>query len=439
LNTRIGIRREDKNKWEARVPLTPEHCAQLTRNDNLQLVVQPSKIRAFKDKEYQNAGIQVAEDLSDCETIVAVKEIPIDLLLAKKTYMFFSHTIKGQSYNMPLLKRLMELECHLLDYERVVDEKNRRLIFFGRHAGLAGMIDSLHALGKRLEWEGIDTPFAKIQPAHQYTNLDAAKVAIRDVGKDIAKQGLADSLCPFVIAVAGTGNVSLGVQEILDLLPHQEIKPDALPTLFRDKAPSKNCVFKMVLSEEDLVVPKNAEQTFNLQHYYDEPQYYQGHFHTYLPFITMLMNGIYWDEKYPRLVTKDALRKLYQNNAKPRLRVIGDISCDPNGSVEFLEKITHQEQPTFVYEPESQNVIDGVAGHGPVVLGVDNLPCELSYDASQHFSSMLMPFMPNLARADFTMPFETLNLPSPLKKALILHRGQLTPEYGYLEAHLAKP
>jgi saccharopine dehydrogenase (NAD+, L-lysine-forming) len=437
LHTRIGIRREDKNTWEARVPLTPEHASELTRKNNLQLVVQPSKIRAFKDEEYQNAGIQVDEDLSSCETIVAVKEIPIDLLLAKKTYMFFSHTIKGQPYNMPLLKRLMELKCNLIDYERVVDEKNRRLIFFGRHAGLAGMIDSLHALGKRLEWEGIDTPFAKIQPAHQYTNLEAAKVAIRDVGKDIAKQGLADSLCPFVIAVAGTGNVSLGVQEILDLLPHQDIRPKDLPALFANRNVA-NKVVKMVLSEEDLVVPKSSDMTFDLQHYYDEPQHYQGHFHTYLPYISMLMNGIYWDEKYPRLVTKDALRKLYQNQDTPRLRVIGDISCDPNGSIEFLEKITHQEQPTFVYEPESQNVLDGVAGHGPVVLGVDNLPCELSYDASQHFSSMLTPFVPALAQCDFSQPFAALNLPAPLKKGLILHEGQLTREYAYLGAYLAK-
>ncbi|MDP7039710.1 MAG: bifunctional lysine ketoglutarate reductase /saccharopine dehydrogenase family protein [Myxococcota bacterium] len=438
MTVKIGIRREDKNKWEARVPLTPEHCAKLTSNGNLQLVVQPSKIRAFQNEEYQNAGIQVAEDLSGCETIIAVKEIPMELLLENKTYMFFSHTIKGQPYNMPLLKRLMDLECNLLDYERVVDEKNRRLIFFGRHAGLAGMIDSLHALGKRLAWEGIDTPFTKIKAAHQYANLEAAKVAMRDVGKVIAKDGLPDSLCPFVIAVAGTGNVSLGVQEILDLLPHQDIRPKDLPALFANGNVA-NKVVKMVLSEEDLVVPKSSDITFDLQHYYDEPQHYQGHFHTYLPFITMLMNGIYWDEKYPRLVTKDALGKLYADEAKPRLRVIGDISCDPNGSIEFLEKITHQEQPTFVYEPESQNVIDGIAGQGPVVLGVDNLPCELSYDASQHFSTMLMPFMPNLARADFTMPFDTLNLPGPLKKALILHRGQLTPEYGYLEAHLAKP
>ena len=437
MTVKIGIRREDKNTWEARVPLTPEHCTELTRKDNLQLVVQPSQIRAFKDEEYQNAGIQVAEDLSSCETIVAVKEIPIDLLLAKKTYMFFSHTIKGQPYNMPLLKRLIELECNLLDYERVVDEKNRRLIFFGRHAGLAGMIDSLHALGKRLEWEGIDTPFTKIKPAHEYANLEAAKIAITEVGLEIAKDGLPDSLCPFVIAVAGTGNVSLGVQEILDLLPHQDIRPKDLPTLFTNGNVT-NKVVKMVLSEEDLVVAKSADITFDLQHYYDEPQHYQGHFHTYLPYISMLMNGIYWDEKYPRLITKEELLKLYQEQEIPRLRIIGDISCDPHGSIEFLEKITNQDQPTFVYEPKSKNIIDGVAGNGPVVLGVDNLPCELSYDASRHFSAMLAPFIPALAVCDFSQPIDVLNLPPPLKKALILHGGDLTPKYLYLQESLAK-
>tara|TARA_Y100001934_G_scaffold279922_1_gene385115 strand:+ start:127 stop:1443 length:1317 start_codon:yes stop_codon:yes gene_type:complete len=437
LQKSIGIRREDKNKWEARVPLTPEHCAQLFSQEDIHFVLQPSQIRAFQDDDYKAAGIEVAENLSACDTIIAVKEIPMELLLENKTYLFFSHTIKGQPYNMPLLKRLMQLKCNLLDYERVVDETNRRLIFFGRHAGLAGMIDSLQALGKRLAWEGIDTPFQKIQAAHQYANLDAAKQAITDVGKEIAADGLPPSLCPFVIAVAGTGNVSLGVQEILDLLPHQDIRPKDLPALFANGNVA-NKVVKMVLSEEDLVVPKSADMTFDLQHYYDKPQHYQGHFHTYLPYIGMLMNGIYWDEKYPRLVTKDALRKLYADEPQPRLRVIGDISCDPHGSIECLEKITHQEEPTFVYEPLTTKLIDGVAGQGPVILGVDNLPCELSYDASQHFSAMLKPHIPSLAACDFSTSYEALDLSPPLQKALILHRGQLTKDYAYLHEALAK-
>jgi alpha-aminoadipic semialdehyde synthase len=152
----IGIRREDKNKWERRVPLTPAHVAQLIRDYTLRILIQPSTIRVFSDEEYTAAGAAVQEDLSPAGIVLAVKEIPVELLQPGKTYLFFSHTIKGQSYNMPLLRRLLELNCQLIDYERVVNEQNRRLIFFGEHAGMAGMIDTLSALGQRLAWEGLE-------------------------------------------------------------------------------------------------------------------------------------------------------------------------------------------------------------------------------------------------------------------------------------------
>ena len=151
----IGIRREDKDPWEARVPLVPDDAARLTRTSSVELVLQPSAQRVFTAAEYERAGARFDEDLSACDIVLAVKEIPRELFAPGKTYAFFSHTIKGQPYNMDMLRRLLELECQLIDYERITDERGRRLIFFSRFAGLAGAIDALWALGRRLEWEGL--------------------------------------------------------------------------------------------------------------------------------------------------------------------------------------------------------------------------------------------------------------------------------------------
>ncbi|MEE8478647.1 MAG: hypothetical protein V3S42_01430, partial [Candidatus Neomarinimicrobiota bacterium] len=141
---RIGIRREDKNEWEARVPLIPSDVKKLA-NDGIKVILQPSPIRIFSDQEYIDVGAMISEDLSSCSVILAVKEIPINFIEKGKTYVFFSHTIKGQDYNIPLLQKMIDEKTQLIDYERIVDEKGQRLIFFGRHAGLAGMIDSFWA------------------------------------------------------------------------------------------------------------------------------------------------------------------------------------------------------------------------------------------------------------------------------------------------------
>ncbi len=156
---KFGVRSEDKSQWERRVPLVPQDAAAL-RLAGVDVVVQQSARRAFTEEEFRAAGVPVQEDLEDCGVVIGIKEIPPARLLPGKTYLFFPHVIKGQPANMPMLRRLMDLKATLIDYERIVDEHNRRLIFFGRHAGLAGMINTLWALGKRLESRGISSPFA---------------------------------------------------------------------------------------------------------------------------------------------------------------------------------------------------------------------------------------------------------------------------------------
>ncbi len=214
----IGIRREDKNEWEARVPLIPNDVKKLVSN-GIEVFLQPSPIRIFSDQEYIEVGATVSENLSSCSVILAVKEIPINFIEKGKTYVFFSHTIKGQDYNMPLLQRMINDKTQLIDYECIINEKGQRLIFFGRHAGLAGMIDSLWALGKRVESEGVQNPFSKIKKTFEYRGLENAKRHIAKIAGEVAKNGIPKERCPLVCGFSGYGNVSQGAQEIFDIFP----------------------------------------------------------------------------------------------------------------------------------------------------------------------------------------------------------------------------
>lgn len=430
----IGIRREDKSHWEARTPLVPADVLRLIRDHGLEIAIQPSPNRAFDDDAYRQAGATLTEDLSACPVILGVKEIPPAWFERGKTYVYFSHTIKGQPDNMPALRRLMDLKGQLIDYERIVDEEGRRLVFFGRFAGLAGMIDTLWALGRRLRHEGLDTPLAAVQPAHRYRDLDHAREAIRETGDRIRTQGLPDVLRPFVCGFAGYGQVSQGAQEIYDLLPVEEVTPEALATL---DAAAPHC-HKVVFREEHLAEPIDGSASFRLQEYYDHPDRYRAAFFRHVPHLTALVNGIYWEPKYPPLITREQFATLYADGASPRLRVVGDITCDIDGSLACTTRATTPDSPVYTYDPTTGQTIDGVAGRGPVVLAVDFLPCELPVDASVAFSRAVSPLIPGLAKADFAGDLANSGLPSELARATIVYQGELTEPYRSLRQHLDK-
>lgn len=242
---KIGIRREDINRWERRVPLIPSHARELVDNHPLEIRIQPSDIRVFADDDFRMAGIPVEESLSPCSIVLAIKEIPVARLEKDKAYIFFSHTAKGQRQNMPMLKRMMELGCTLVDYEKMVDDEGRRVLFFGNYAGHAGMIDTLWALGRRLDLEGVRNPFSILKPAHRYQNLTEAREAVAELAVNIIDRGLPGGLGPVVIGFFGYGHVSQGAQEILDILPVEAVKPGDLPGLFREKA-GKTRLYKAV-------------------------------------------------------------------------------------------------------------------------------------------------------------------------------------------------
>ena len=432
MGTLIGIRREDKSIWERRVPVAPRDVRKLQRQHGIEVIVQPSERRAFSDEEMLLAGATVQEDLSPCPVVFAVKEIPPHLLMPDKTYVFFAHVIKGQPHNMPMLRRLLDLGCTLIDYERIVDEQGRRLIFFGRHAGWAGMVDTLWALGQRLKWEGIPNPFQALHPMHTYERLARARAVLEVVGEWIRVEGLPAAVTPLVIGVAGYGNVASGVQEILDALPIIELDPADVADVAQDSQASRHHIYKVVFKEEHMVEPISPDERFGLHDYYHHPGKYGGVFARYLPHPTILVNAIYWAPQYPRLVTKADLKELFAGEETPRLRVIGDISCDVEGAIEATVKSTDPGNPVYVYHPDSGETTDGHEGKGPVIMAVDILPSELPREASSDFSHVLLEFIPALAQADFAVSFDELELPPAIKRAVIAHRGELAPGYRYL-------
>ena len=428
----VGIRREDRDEWEARAPLVPQDVARLVQTDATDFVLQPSRLRVFTEDEYLSAGAGVDDDLGACGVVLAVKEIPSAFLQPNKTYMFFSHTIKGQSHNMDMLRRLMELGCQLLDYERITDDDGKRLIFFSRFAGIAGTIDSLWALGRRLEWEGLTpNPFAAIRQTFRYPSLAVAVAAVSEAGRRIAEDGFPAELCPFVIGLAGYGNASAGAQEITDPLGAVAVPPSGLDDLAR--APiDRHVAYKSVFAEQDLFGRRDDASPFDLNEYYEQPELYEGRFEPYLPRLAVLINCTYWDARYPRFLTKQAARELFGGGTPPLLRVIGDVSCDVDGSIEMTVKETHVGDPLFVYDPVTGIISDGVEGRGPIVIPMGNFPCELPRESSEAFSAVLSPFMPGLAEANFDVPFERLDLVPELRRALILHHGELTPDHAYM-------
>jgi alpha-aminoadipic semialdehyde synthase len=417
--------------------LFPAHARELLRRLPLEIIIQPSPIRVFSDEDYRREGVAVSEDLSPCSIVLAVKEIPEDFFLDGHAYVFFSHTIKGQPHNMPMLKRMIERRATLIDYEKILDDKGRRLVFFGRQAGLAGMIDTLWALGQRLLSEGIRTPFAAIRQTIKYASLVEAKEAVQKAGWKIHNHGLDSSLVPLVFGFTGYGHVSQGAQEIFDLLPYEEVEPGRIKELFKKKYYSEKKVYKTVFKEEHLVVPKRGQPKFDLQDYYHNPQNYRPVLEGYLPYLTVLVNAIYWAPQYPRFVTKKALGKLWTGARPPRLRVIGDITCDIDGSVECTVKSTDPAHPVFTYDVEKDEAVDSFHGKGPAVMAVDNLPAEIALESSVFFSQTLMPFIPGLVGADFGSDFSRCGLPPELKRATVLFRGEFTSDYAYMREFIS--
>lgn len=431
----ILIRAEDKNIWERRAPIIPPDIKEILSEIRTDIFVQKSEKRFFPAADYKKVGAIVCENMEPGDIILGIKEIPQEKLLDNKVYVFFSHTIKGQSENMPMLKKIISGGSTLIDYEKITDVHDKRLIYFGNYAGDAGSINILWLMGAYWRHHGFVTPFGNFKQAINYASVSDAKNHLREIGNRMASKGLPPDLCPLVIGILGYGNVSSGAQEIIDCLPTQRIEPENL-TRFVEKNQGDNKTVYVTVFKEHHLVKHKQNKPFLLQDYYRRPENYVSQFDQYLPYISILINAIYWDKRYPKFVTWESLNNIFKLDKTPKLCGISDITCDKNGSIECNVKSTNSGVPAYLCDPIKKTIADGYKGNGIVLLAIDNLPAELPNDSSIFFSNQLKKFVPNLVQANYSLPLEKSGLRPEIQKAVIVYRGQLTTPFKYLQNFL---
>lgn len=448
----VGILREGlSKKGEKRVAVTPEYAKQIVEW-GYKLIVQPAahpetgeNKRAFNDEEYKNAGAEISEDLSPADVIFGLKELDTDKILPNKTYLFFSHTHKGQQKNKAMLKTLVENNSTVLDYELIRTEKNIRVVTaFTYNAGYAGMVDSLWTLGKRLKTSGVPNPFELLNQAIEEEHLKNAKESFKLAAREIESNGTHEELPPIIVCILGKGKTAQGTREMFDILPHEDISIEQLEEIYQNGSRKKLYALHIDI-EEIYRLKKESElpgkEYYKLdvkdkwQVYFDHPEFFETNLDKVLPYITVLMNCIIWSSKYPRTTTKSLIKKIYKEHKT--LQVIGDITCDPNGSIEF-SKETWIDDPVYIYNPETETITDGFEGEGIAVMAVTNLPCEFSADASIQFGGNLAPFYKNIVSADYQKSFADSELAPEIQRAVIMWKGEFTEEFKYMKEYIEK-
>ncbi|NWZ11976.1 AASS protein, partial [Agelaius phoeniceus] len=438
----LAIRREDVNAWERRAPLAPKHVKELTKM-GYKVLVQPSNRRAIHEKDYVKAGAIIQEDISEASLIIGVKRPPEDKLIPKKNYAFFSHTIKAQEANMPLLDEILKQEIRLFDYEKMVDHKGMRVVAFGKWAGVAGMINILHGLGLRFLALGHHTPFMHIGMAHNYRNSSQAVQAVRDAGYEISLGLMPKSVGPLTFVFTGTGNVSKGAQEMFSALPCEFVEPHELKEVSRSGDLRK--VYGTVLSRHHHLVRKR-DGLYDPADYEKHPENYISRFHIDVaPYTTCLINGIYWEQNSPRLLSRQDTQKLLVPvksatggmdgcpELPHRLLAICDISADTGGSIEFMTECTTIDNPFCMYDADQHITHDSVEGSGILMCSIDNLPAQLPIEATEYFGDMLFPYIEEMLVSEGSEPLEKQNYSPVVRDAVIASNGSLTPKYQYIQ------
>eukprot|EP00158_Paraphelidium_tribonemae_P006747 Partr_v1_DN27959_c0_g1_i2_m11212 putative saccharopine dehydrogenase len=386
----IGIRREQKGKWERRAPLIPSDTALLLEVPNCDgIIVQPSTRRIYSDLEYQNAGCLIQEDLSKADFILGIKEVPAQYLIPNKRYLFFSHTHKGQAHNMPLLKSIIDKNIHLNDYELLTDSQGKRLVAFGKHAGYSGFVNILHGIGQRLLALGYSTPFVNVSRAYNYHSLDEIKQEFRAVGERISSAGgVPRTFSPLSFVFTGDGNVTQGAQELFEVFPHKYVSLKELKRIMASGGTHDPCLlYGVKLQLEDYLVRKDGGRFVKDDYYKYGKEKYKSVFDTdVLPYASCVVHGSYWDKKYPRILETHELSQYL--NSKPdssKILALADISCDVDGPFPFVDHVSTIDEPFFFRPAGLSNSV--------MLMSVDNLPAELALEATNHFSRCLMPVL----------------------------------------------
>ena len=392
---KIGLIREEKIPADNRVSLTPAQCKWIHKNfSSVKIIVQSSSTRCFTDREFLMAGIEVKDDVSDCDILLGIKEIPIDELIPQKTYLFFSHTKKQQSRNQKLLRAILDKQITLVDYECLEHEDGQRIIGFGFFAGVVGAHNGMMAYGNR-------TGTYKLERVYQQRSF-----------RELIHTYFGLKLPNVKIVVTGSGRVAHGVLEIMNLLEVVEVDPDE----YLEKHFSYPVYTQ--LKGAELYEHKNT-RTYSREHFHLHPEEYNCKFLPYVTVSDILMNGVYWETNVPRLFDKTDIQE-----KKFNIQTIADIADDTGGSVPINVGDQTIEDPVYGVD---RKTLEKTAPYLPGsidIMAVGNLPNELPRDASRYFGEQLIKFV----LSDLLSGGSTI-----LDKATIVKDGKLTKHFEYLK------
>tara|TARA_B100001093_G_C26857667_1_gene1028245 strand:- start:2783 stop:3997 length:1215 start_codon:yes stop_codon:yes gene_type:complete len=396
---KIGILREGKTPPDRRVVLSPDQCVQFKQQyPDVKLVVQPSPIRCFSDDQYLYNDIKLQENLSDCDILMGVKEVEIKDLIANKTYLYFSHTIKEQHYNRQLLKKMLELNIKMVDYEVLTDINGKRIIGFGKYAGIVGCYNGFLAIGKR-------TGTFDLKPAFKCKDRKEMELELKKI-----------NLPEMKIVITGAGKVAIGILELINIIGIKEVSKDDFLNQDFDEA-----VF-VHLNTMDYNARIDGKEG-SKSHFYSNPKEYKSDFMKFAKQADFFIAGHYYAADSPFLFTRD------DSKSKDfKIRIVADISCDIDGPVASTIRCSSITDPLYGYNPETESEDDFKKQDVVTVMAVDNLPCELPIDASIGFGqNLLTDIMPNLICDD---------LNGVIERATICENGKLKNRYKYLESYV---
>jgi saccharopine dehydrogenase (NAD+, L-lysine forming) len=398
---KIGIILEGKIPVDRRTPFTPEilHDLQKSVGDSLSICVETSAFRCYTDEEYQEQGIEVVSDLSKADILFGVKEVPVARLIPKKTYFFFSHTIKKQPRNKAMLQAILAKSIRLIDYELLKNRDGERVVAFGRWAGVVGAYNAFWTFGKK-------TGLYELRRALDCRDLADLKVELKKV-----------LLPPIKIVVTGRGRVGKGVLEILEILGLREVEPqDFLRNDFEE--PVFTC-----LSTADYV-RRISDKGYDQAHFYAHPEAYESQFMPFAEAAEILIAAAYWDPKAPRLFELEAIQ-----SKNFSISVIADITCDINGSIPTTHRASTLLDPVYDVDRNTMQELPPFANQLSIsVMAIDNLPCELPRESSAEFARQLQEWVvPELGKENSAI----------LEKATIARDGDLTLEFMYLSDYIS--
>jgi saccharopine dehydrogenase (NAD+, L-lysine forming) len=395
----LGLINEEKQPTDNRVALTPQQCQWIKQQyPNIEIIAESSNNRCYTNAEYVKAGIEIVTDLSNCHIILGIKEVPYHKLIANKTYLFFSHTIKAQEYNKKLLQTILQKNITLIDYECLKHEDGQRILGFGFFAGIVGAHNGMLCYGQRTN------------------TFQLPRVHLQKDFRTLIHSYFGVKLPNVKIAVTGSGRVAHGILEVMNLMGILEVEPEDYLT--------RQYTYPVYtqLKGADLYTHKE-DRTYSRVDFHENPQLYKSKFLPYAFETDILMNGVYWDKDVPRLFEKEDV-----THPKFKIVTISDITDDENGSVPINLGDQTIENPVYGVDKNTQEKTNPYAVNSIDVMAVGNLPNELPRDASRYFGEQLIKYI---------LDDLVANGSSIIELATIAKNGQLTNEYNYLQNWVA--